>query len=152
MPGIDVRLLDEDGREVGKGEVGEFCFDNPYVRGYINLPEQTAKVFVDGYYHTGDLARVDEDGNYLILGRNNDMIKINGNRVEPAEIEAAVKEVSELSWVVAKGFVEGSRATLCAYYTDDVQLDTADLQKKLSKRLPYYMIPSFFIKLDEVPR
>lgn len=151
LPGIDIKLLDEDGNEVAEGEVGEFCFDNPYVRGYINLPEQTAKVFVNGYYHTGDLARKDENGNYLILGRNNDMIKINGNRVEPAEIEAAVKEVSGLSWVVAKGFVEGSRATLCVYYTDDAELDTAALQKKLSKRLPYYMIPSFFIKLDEVP-
>lgn len=151
LPGIDVKLLDEDGNEVAEGEVGEFCFDNPYVRGYMNLPEQTAKVFINGYYHTGDLARKDENGNYLILGRNNDMIKINGNRVEPAEIEAAVKEVTELSWVVAKGFVEDSRATLCVYYTDDVLLDADEVRKKLSKRLPHYMIPSFFIKLDEVP-
>ena len=151
LPGINVKLLDEDGNEVADGEVGEFCFDNPYVRGYMNLPEQTAKVFVDGWYHTGDLARKDENGNYLILGRNNDMIKINGNRVEPAEIEAAVKEVTGLSWVVAKGFVEGSRATLCVYYTDDAMPDADEVRKKLSKRLPHYMIPSFFIKLDKLP-
>jgi acyl-CoA synthetase (AMP-forming)/AMP-acid ligase II len=86
-----ILLLDENGNQVPEGETGELCFINPYVRGYINLPEETAKAFVNGLYHTGDLARKDENGNLILLGRNTDMIKINGNRIEPAEIEAAVK-------------------------------------------------------------
>lgn len=55
--GDKIFLLDENGQEVPAGEKGEICFENPYVRGYINLPEQTAAAFRDGLYHTGDLGR-----------------------------------------------------------------------------------------------
>ena len=148
---LKLKLVDEDGKEVADGESGELCVEDPYVRGYMNLPEQTAKVFVDGFFHTGDIARKDENGNYVLLGRNNDMIKINGNRIEPAEIEAAVGDVAGLSWVAAKGFVEEGHAYICAYYTEDVTIDANEIRKALANRLPYYMIPAYFIKLDEVP-
>ena len=89
-------LLREDGSEAADGETGELCFVNPYVRGYINLPEETKKAFVNGVYHSGDLATLDANGNYVLLGRSGDMIKINGNRIEPAEIEAAVKQALKI--------------------------------------------------------
>lgn len=148
---LKLKLVDENGFEVADGEAGELCVEDPYVRGYINLPEQTAKVFVDGFFHTGDIARKDENGNYVILGRNNDMMKINGNRVEPAEIEAAVRDVTGLSFVAAKGFVEDGHAYICAYYTEDVEIDAGKIRKALADRLPYYMIPAYFVRLDEVP-
>lgn len=148
---LKIKLVDEDGNEVALGESGEICVEDPYVRGYINMPEQTAKVFVDGFFHTGDIAKKDENGNFVILGRNNDMVKINGNRIEPSEIEAAVRAVSGLSWVAAKGFVEEEHSYICVYYTDDVVIDADEIRKSLSKRLPYYMIPAYFIKLDNVP-
>ena len=148
---LKIKLIDENGEEVADGESGELCVEDPFVRGYINLPEQTARVFVDGFYHTGDIARKDENGNYVLLGRNNDMIKINGNRVEPAEIEAAVREVTGLSWAAAKGFTEEGHAYICVYYTDAVTIDENEIRKALADRLPYYMIPAYFIKLDEVP-
>lgn len=144
-------LLDEDGKEVPEGEIGELCFENPYVRGYINLPEESKKAFTDGFYHSGDLARRDENGNYVLLGRSGDMIKINGNRIEPAEIEAAVKAALKVSWAAARGFEEGGKSYLCAYYLDDVQFDPNEIRQELMKRLPYYMIPAFFIKIDSVP-
>ena len=144
-------LIGEDGNEVPEGEMGELCFENPYVRGYMNLPEETAKAFVNGIYHTGDLARRNPDGNYVLLGRSNDMIKINGNRIEPAEIEASIKEVLGIDWVAAKGIEEGGKSYLCAYYTADVKFDSEELRKELMKRLPYYMIPSYYVKIDKVP-
>lgn len=144
-------LLDEDGKEVPEGEIGELCFENPYVRGYINLPEESKKAFTDGFYHSGDLARRDENGNYVLLGRSGDMIKINGNRIEPAEIEAAVKAALKVSWAAARGFEEGGKSYLCAYYLDDVQFDPNEIRQELMKRLPYYMIPAFFIKIDSAP-
>ena len=144
-------LLDEDGKEVPEGEIGELCFENPYVRGYINLPEESKKAFTDGFYHSGDLARRDENGNYVLLGRSGDMIKINGNRIEPAEIEAAVKAALKVSWAAARGFEEGGKSYLCAYYLDDVQFDPNEIRQELMKRLPYYMIPAFFMKIDSVP-
>ena len=144
-------LLKEDGTEASDGETGELCFENPYVRGYINLPEETKKAFVNGFYHTGDLARKDENGNYVLLGRSNDMIKINGNRIEPAEIEAAVKQVLGIDWAAAKGIEDGEKSFLCAYYTEDIKFDTEELRRELMKRLPYYMIPSYYVKIDSVP-
>ena len=146
-----ITLIGEDGKEVPDGETGELCFVNPYVRGYINLPEETAKAFVGGVYHTGDLAAKDENGNYVLLGRSGEMIKINGNRIEPAEIEAAVKQALGIDWCAARGFEEDGKSYLCAYYTADVKFDPAALREELLKRLPYYMIPAYFMKIDSVP-
>ena len=147
----NIYLFGEDGSEVSDGETGELCFDNPYVRGYINLPEETEKAFVDGVYHTGDLAKKDENGNLVLLGRSGDMIKINGNRIEPAEIEAAVKQALGVSWAAARGFEDGGKSYLCAYYIDDVKVDNEYMRQELMKRLPYYMIPAYYIKIDKAP-
>ena len=152
-PEIDCKivLLTEEGEEAPDGEIGELCFENPFVRGYINLPDETEKAFQNGIYHTGDLARVDENGNYVLLGRSGDMIKINGNRIEPAEIEASVKQVLGIDWAAARGFEENGKSYLCAYYTEDVEVDPDKMREELSKRLPYYMIPAYYIKIDSVP-
>ena len=148
---IRIRLLDEDGKEVPAGEIGELCFENPYVRGYIHLPEENARAFTEGMFHSGDLARLDENGNYILLGRRGDMIKINGNRIEPAEIEAAVKEALGIKWCAVRGFEDADKSFLCAYYTEDVTFDKNELREELLRRLPYYMIPSYFMKIDSVP-
>ena len=152
-PEVDTKimLLREDGREAVDGEIGEMCFEDPYVRGYINLPELTKESFIDGYFHTGDLARKDESGNYVILGRRDDMIKINGNRIEPAEIEAALKSVLGLNWAAVRGVEEGGKSFLCAYYKEVVSFDADEVRRELGRRLPYYMIPAFFIKINEIP-
>ncbi len=152
-PQVDTRilLLTEDGREAENGEIGELCFENPYVRGYINLPEETEKAFTDGLYHSGDLAVINENGDYLLLGRSGDMIKINGNRIEPAEIEAAVKEALGIDWVAARGFDDNGRSFLCAYYTADITVDEDELRRNMMQRLPHYMIPAYYMKIDQVP-
>ena len=72
----------------------------------MNLLEETGKADVNGIYHSGNLAKKLPDGNLVLLGRSNDMIKINGNRIEPAEIEAAVKNALGIDWVAAKGFTD----------------------------------------------
>ena len=149
---LGFRLRDEDGNVVPDGEVGQICFDNPYVRGYINLPEQTAKVFVSGEYRTGDLGRRLENGDYMLLGRIDDMLKINGNRVEPAEVENAARRLLGLEEVIVRGFTEGENAFLCLYYTDSVELDKAAAQEALLSALPYYMVPAHFMHLDSLPR
>lgn len=148
---IDIKLLDEDGNTVEDGETGELCFVNEYVRGYMNLPEENEKAFAGGLYHTGDLAMKNADGNYVLLGRSNDMIKINGNRIEPAEIEASIKQVLGIDWAAAKGFENNTQSYLCAYYTADIEVDPEMMRQELSKRLPYYMIPAYYIKIDKIP-
>ena len=145
------RVVDDDGNDVPDGEMGEFVFDSPYVRGYINLPEETAKVFKDGYFYTSDLARILPDGNIVICGRKSDMIKINGNRIEPAEIESAIKSILKIDWCAIRGFVSEDQSFICAYYKDDITFDADSLRAQLQKKLPYYMIPAHFTKIDTIP-
>ena len=145
------RVVDDDGNDVPVGEIGEFIFENPYVRGYINLPEETQKAFKDGYFYTADLVQILPDGNIAIRGRKSDMIKINGNRIEPAEIEAAIQSILSIDWCAVRGFVSDEQSFICAYYKDDISFDEDDLRAQLQKRLPYYMIPAYFMKIDTVP-
>lgn len=155
--GHKLYLLDEEGKEVGPGEEGEICFENDYVRGYLNLPEQTAEVFKDmgdgrgRLYHSGDLAKRDEKGRLIICGRLNDMVKINGNRVEPGEIEGVAKKVLKVDWAAARIFDNGKQVYIALYYTDKIQFDEERVRKEMELYLPYYMIPAFFIHIDQVP-
>ena len=150
-PSVKTMLIDEEGKPVEDGEIGELCFEVPFVREYIGLPEESAATFVNGFCHTGDLARKDENGNILLLGRSNDMIKINGNRIEPAEIEAVLMEVLHIGWAAAKCIEEGNKAYICAYYKDNIRINSAALREVLLEYLPYYMIPSYYVKIVNVP-
>lgn len=152
-PQLDVkyRVVGDDGNDVAVGEIGEFVIESRYTRGYINLPEETAKVFRDGFYHTSDLVYIRHDGNIVVCGRKDAMIKVNGNRIEPAEIESAIRANLKIDWCVVKGFVDDDHTAICAYYKDDITFDADLLREQLQKRLPYYMIPTHFIKLDSVP-
>ncbi len=145
---LDIRLVDEARNTAADGETGEICFYNPYCRGYINCEAENRMHFTDGYFYTGDLA-VYRDGQLILKGRNDDMVKINGNRIEPAEIEAACKKAFGLTWCAARGFEE--EATVALYYTDKVTIDGVQARAKLERVLPYYMIPSYFIQIDDVP-
>ncbi|MDO5435719.1 MAG: AMP-binding protein [Clostridia bacterium] len=150
--GEEIFLLGEDGVPVHDGEPGEICFRNEYMRGYHHLPEMTKKAFAGGAFHTGDIAVRNADGDLVILGRNDDMIKINGNRVEPEEAATAVREILGLSWCAARGFVkEDGRAYFCVYYLKGNVFDEDALREKLRERLPSYMIPAYFIAVDEIP-
>ena len=150
--GHHVMLLDENGNEVPDGEEGEICFENKYVRGYINLPEETEKAFKNGIYHTADLAVRNENGDLIIKGRLNDMVKINGNRVEPGEIEEVAKKVLGIDWAAARIFDDGSRVFIAVYYLDKkLKVDFDKTRKAMEQYLPYYMLPSYFIQIDEIP-
>jgi acyl-CoA synthetase (AMP-forming)/AMP-acid ligase II len=88
FPGCDVRLVDEAGRDVADGEVGELLTRNPgLAKGYWKLPEATAQKFRGGWLHTGDLMRRDADGYHYFVGRRDDMINVAGENVYPKEVE-----------------------------------------------------------------
>ena len=148
---LNYKIVDDNDNEVGDGESGELCVEFPYVRGYINLPELNGKAYKNHIYHTGDIVKMCPDGNMIHLGRSNDMIKINGNRVEPGEVEAAAKKVLGIEWACAKGFVDGKSTFICLYYTADIDIDYEMVRKEMLDYVPYYMIPSYFIKLENVP-
>ncbi len=90
---IRTALLDEEGNQVAVGEPGEICVAGPLLSGgYWKLPEVTAETFHDGWMHTGDVAREDEDGFWYIVDRTKDMIVTGGFNVFPREVEDVVAE------------------------------------------------------------
>lgn len=88
---IDVRVVDESGGACAAGDVGELLIRGPHVcAGYWNKPAETARTIVDGWLHTGDLARYDEDGCFWIVGRRKDVIISGGENIYPAEVESVL--------------------------------------------------------------
>lgn len=149
-PYIRTVLLDDDDQPVPPGQAGELCHENPFTRGYVGS-EAYNSMCRNGLYHTGDIARVNAEGQYVIIGRKSRMIKIHGNRIEPAEVEAAVKRVAGIDWAYCKGFVEGERSYICVYHTSALTLPPAELRRQLMDILPPYMLPSHFVRIDTVP-
>ncbi len=155
--GGNIRILGEDGNPVPDGETGEICFPNPYFRGYINMPEKTEAALRGGLFHSGDLGYRNENGDVFLLGRSDDMIKINGNRIEPGEIEGAAREISGLKNVIAKGFCEEGRSFVALYYLASeagencIFRDAARSRRALAEKLPAYMTPSYFVPIDSLP-
>jgi long-chain acyl-CoA synthetase len=91
VPGVEVKIVDEAGKEVAIGEPGEIITRGPHVmKGYFRKPEATAARIRDGWFYTGDVGKVDADGYYYHLGRSDDMIITGGLNVYPAEVEAMI--------------------------------------------------------------
>lgn len=147
----EVCILNDNGEPVQDGEIGEICFKNPYFRGYLGLPEESKALFYNGRIKTGDRGKYLPDGNIVVCGRKDDMIKINGNRVEPAEIEKAVKAALGVDWAAVRSFCEGNRTYICAYYVETPLVDLDIAKEKLRKALASYMVPSYFMRIDRIP-
>jgi amino acid adenylation domain-containing protein len=160
----EVYILDEFFRPVPQGEAGEMFIGGVNVaRGYLNRPGLTNERFIaDPFsseagarmYRTGDLARRLPDGEIAYLGRTDDQIKINGIRIEPAEIEAAIDRHPDVrsSVVIARDH-QCSGQQLSAYITTRMtaELSRTELCRFLQSSVPDYMIPALFVKLDELP-
>ncbi len=159
--GIRISILDEEGREVPDGEEGAMVVTGVLPHEYLNLPEMTRKTFTvheDGLVsvRTGDRAKRLPDGNILYVNREDWMLKINGQRVEPGEIESAMCEAEGVTGAIAKEFEqEDGTSLLVGFYTQegDIALEKANLAIKaaLEARLPHYMIPTVFVRMDRFP-
>ncbi|MBR3251170.1 MAG: AMP-binding protein [Erysipelotrichaceae bacterium] len=146
---LDLHLEDKDGKRIKDSGIGEICFRNFYVRGYIDHPEENEKVFRNGIIHTGDIARRAENGLYTLIGRLEDMSSINGDLFHPGEIESVCRKILDLSWCAIKGFDD--EGVVALYYTDDFSIDEKEARHKLEAFLPQQLIPSYYIHIDEVP-
>ncbi len=116
--GAELRMLDDNGKEVARGEVGEVILRGPAGdSGYFLDPEATRQAWTeDGWFHTGDLGKLDEDGNLMIVGRKKDMIIRGGQNIYPTEIEALLSKhpkIAEVAIVAMPDPVMGEKA--CAY-------------------------------------
>jgi fatty-acyl-CoA synthase len=151
------RLMDARGNDVPVGEVGELLLRGPHVcQGYWNNPQATvAALDAEGWFHTGDLARCDEEGFFYIAGRSKDMFISGGVNIYPAEIEgelllhsgvqdAAVVGVPHPTW----GEVGVAFVVRCASHTATAE----ELAHFLGERLARYKVPKEFLFVDTLPR
>ncbi|MEM9896903.1 MAG: amino acid adenylation domain-containing protein, partial [Bacteroidota bacterium] len=154
-------ILDTHMHLVPVGVSGELCIAGAgLARGYLNRPELTAEKFVKNpfgegrLYKTGDLARWLPDGNIEFLGRMDHQVKIRGYRIELGEIETVLNsyETIQHAVVIAKEHT-GSKQLVayCVPKKEGEELEVEKLKSYLSKSLPEYMIPAFFIPIDEIP-
>ncbi|MBY0596360.1 non-ribosomal peptide synthetase [Bacillus bingmayongensis] len=164
MPNEQIYIVDSFDQLVPIGIFGELCISGDGVaRGYINQPELTNRKFTwlpslpdKKVYRTGDLARWRSDGLIEFLGRNDNQVKIRGFRVELDEIKQALLNFRELGQCVREVVVvpqqkESQDQFLCAYIISDKPLNQRKLREFLSTKVPSYMIPRHFIRIDKFP-
>ena len=155
-------LLGQDGNPVPQGEVGEICVSGPLLSGgYWNKPEATAETFRDGWMHTGDLAREDEDGFWYIVDRTKDMIVTGGFNVFPREVEDVVAEHPSVAQVCVIGTPDekwGEAVTAVVVLRPDAPADeesvskmTAEIQAAVKERKGSVQSPKQVIVVDSVP-
>jgi acyl-CoA synthetase (AMP-forming)/AMP-acid ligase II len=155
-----VKLLDEQGNEVGEGEVGELYSRGPMLLDeYYKLPEKSAEAFRDGWFSAGDMARCDADGFYEIVDRKDNMIITGGEHVYPSEVEEVVGSQECVFDCACIGLPDdkwGEKvvAVVIPKETDDVVVDEAAIDACCRQQLAGYKRPKevIFIDADEMPR
>ncbi len=156
LPGQTIQLVDMNGAPVAAGEAGEVVIKGPNVmRGYLNRPEETAKTVVDGWLHTGDVARFDEDGYLVLVDRAKDMIIRGGENIYPREIEAVVHQLPEIAEAAVVGRpnpVYGEEPVLFVSLHPDKQLDVDSIREHLIESLSKYKLPVDITILDDLPK
>lgn len=141
-PLYDVRLLDADGNEVSQGEVGEVCINtevipNGLFLGYDNDEEMNKKIWHDSFYHTRDLAYMDEDGYLWYVGRSDDMIKTAGYRVGPLEIENVIMKLPYVLECSVTAIPDKSRGQAIKAFI--VLVDGEEPTRELNKKVQVYL-------------
>lgn len=156
FPSTDILLLDDEGNQVAQGEVGEIVAKGPQVmKGYWNQPEETARAMTaDGYFRTGDIGVMDENGYFKIVDRKKDMILVSGFNVYPNEVEEVI---ASHSGVLECGVIgvpdEHSGEVVKAFIVKkDPELTEADIKTWAKQNLTGYKRPKKIAFLDELPK
>ncbi|WP_236700414.1 AMP-binding protein [Allosalinactinospora lopnorensis] len=157
-PGVELRLVDGDDREVEPGETGELVVRTarPWAlnSGYHAMPEETAAAWRNGWFHTGDALRRDEEGNFFFMDRMKDAIRRRGENISSFEVEAellAHPVVREAAAVAVPG-EHGEDEILAVISTvPGTRVDQAELTEFLRSRMAYFMIPRYLRVLEQLP-
>ncbi len=152
----EVRVVDENGRDLAPGEKGEVLLRAPnMMKGYLNRPEETAAAIIDGWLHTGDIGKLDEDGFLYILDRKKDMIISGGENIYPAEIEDALLNNPKVSDVGVIGYPHekwGEAVKAIVVVKEGENLTEADLIEWCQGKIGKFKIPKAVVITDAIPR
>ncbi len=156
-PVIEVKIVGADGTDLATGEVGEIWLKGPtVVRGYFNNPEATAAAFKDGWFATGDLGRLDDEGYLYVVDRLKDVIIRGGENIYAAEVEAALYEHPDITEAAIIGIPDerlGEEVGAVVRVRDGAGLTEDDIRTHVRERLASFKVPTrIWITNEELPR
>ena len=158
FPDTEIRIADPEdpSRELGFGEEGEVQAKGPQVfKGYLNNPKATEASFQDGWYRTGDVGVMEEDGFVKLIARIKEVIITGGFNVYPAEVEAAIGEHPDIDDITVVGLPrkDGSESVVaCVTLREGAALDPEGLKAYARERLTRYKVPRTFYHFEELNR
>jgi len=157
--GVDVRLVDENDCEVAPGEIGEMIVrtDRPWGMnsGYYKNPEATAEAWRNGWFHTGDCFRQDDEGYFYFVDRMKDAMRRRGENISSFEVEAEVvayPSVREAAAYAVPSDLGEDDVMISVAPVAGKDIDLKDLVEFLGERMPYFMVPRYIRVLDELPK
>jgi long-chain acyl-CoA synthetase len=160
-PGVEVKLVDDAGKEVSVGEAGEMLVRSGIpgrfttMRGYYNRPEETAKAIVNGWVHTGDMARFDTDGYLYIVDRKKDMVLSGGFNIYTKEVEQALLEHAAIVDAAVVGVPDEIFGEAVAAFIEmraGQKLTKAEVAEHTKSRIASYKKPKYVYFVDALPR
>jgi malonyl-CoA/methylmalonyl-CoA synthetase len=154
LPGVQVRIVDAEGRDAADGETGELHLKGPNIfSGYWRHDEATRAVFVDGWFRTGDLGQRSADGYYTLSGRRSDLIIAGGFNIYPREIEEFLMEQPEVAEAAVVGEPDRVRGEIpVAYVVPRGEFSAELLEARCREKLASFKCPRRFVAVDKLPR
>jgi long-chain acyl-CoA synthetase len=157
VPTLETKCVDANGNEVAQGEVGELWVKGaPVIKGYLNRPEATAESITDGWLHTGDVARIDEDGFIFIVDRVKDMVLRGGENIYCAEVESVVfklEGVAECSVFGVEDDRLGEEVGIAIFPAAGTTLTAESIRAHCSAHMAKFKIPKYIWLMSEaLPR
>jgi long-chain acyl-CoA synthetase len=156
IEGVEMKVVDDDGNDVPQGEVGEIVIRGHNVmKGYWNKPDATAETLIDGWLHTGDMAKIDEDGYFFIVDRKKDLIIRGGYNVYPREIEEVLYEhpaVREAAVIGVKDDSLGEEVGAAVALKDGEDVSAKELQEFVKEQVAAYKYPRHVWFVDDLPK
>jgi long-chain acyl-CoA synthetase len=156
VEGVEMKVVDDDGNEVAQGEVGEIAIKGHNVmKGYWNRAEATEEAIQDGWFVTGDMAKVDEDGYFFIVDRKKELIIRGGYNVYPREIEEVLYEhegVLEAAVVGVPDDSMGEEVGAAIVLKEGQDAEADDIKAFVKERVANYKYPRKIWFLDELPK
>ncbi|CAJ1494409.1 fatty-acid--CoA ligase FadD5 [[Mycobacterium] kokjensenii] len=157
IPTISARVVDDEMNDVAPGEIGEIVYRGPtMMAGYWNKPEATAEAFEGGYFHSGDLVRVDDEGFVYVVDRKKDMIISGGENIYCAEVENVLFEHPLIVEAAVIGRAHDKwgevPVAIVALAAEAGDLTLTDLEPFLNERLARYKHPKDLVRVDALPR
>ncbi len=156
VPGVEMEIRDEEGRQVPTGDIGEICVRGPNVmKGYWNRPEDTREAFFGEWFRTGDIGHADEDGYFFIVDRKKDMIIVNGMNVYPRVIEEVLYRFAAVREAAVVGQPHELHGEIPVAYVAlhaDQDASAADIRAHCREYLGRHEVPRQVLFLDELPK